>query len=181
MLGAAFYVWMNLFEKGAQLSVVVDVDNEESINDLQLRSRYAKFVYCKCLKGCRHVVQKDGEPSRISAKQLTRALQEYIFENAAQPSVVVDIDNKESVNDLQLRSRYAKFVYCKCAAGRQQRDREPSRIPVKQISRALHKNRSFRKLVRKYIKKSVPKSSAMHLFTKLSVLNRKLDNLYVRL
>ena len=61
----------DLFEKGAQLSVVVDVDNEESINDLQLRSRYAKFVYCKCLKGRRHVVQKDGEPSRISAKQLT--------------------------------------------------------------------------------------------------------------
>ena len=171
----------DLFEKGAQLSVVVDVDNEESINDLQLRSRYAKFVYCKCLKGRRHVVQKVGEPSRISVKQLTRALQENIFENAAQPSVVVDIDNKESVNDLQLRSRYAKFVYCKCVGGRQQRDREPSRIPVKQLSRALHKSRSFRKLVRKYIKKNVPKSSAMHLFTKLSVLNRKLDYLYVRL
>ena len=214
----------DLFEKGAQLSVVVDVDNEESINDLQLRSRYSKFVYCKCVKGRRHVVQKDREPSRISAKQLTRALQENIYENAAQPSVVVDIDNKESVNDLQLRSRYAKsakqltralqeniyenaaqpsvvvdidnkesvndlqlrsryakFVYCKCEGGRQQRDREPSRIPVKQLSRALHKSRSFRKLVRKYIKKNVPKSSAMHLFTKLSVLNRKLDYLYVRL
>ena len=214
----------DLFEKGAQLSVVVDVDNEESINDLQLRSRYSKFVYCKCVKGRRHVVQKDREPSRISAKQLTRALQENIYENAAQPSVVVDIDNKESVNDLQLRSRnaksakqltralqeniyenaaqlsvvvdidnkepvndlqlrsrYAKFIYCKCEGGRQQRDREPSRIPVKQLSRALHKSRSFRKLVRKYIKKNVPKSSAMHLFTKLSVLNRKLDYLYVRL
>ena len=24
--------------------------------------------------------------------------------------------NKESVNDLQLRSRYAKFVYCKCVS-----------------------------------------------------------------
>ena len=138
----------DLFEKGAQLSIVVDVDNEDSINDLQLRSRHAKFVYCKCLKGRRHVVQKDGEPSRISAKQLTRALQENIFGNAAQPSVVVDIDNKESVNDLQLRSRYAKFVYCKCVGGRQQRDREPSRIPVKQLSRALHKSRSFKKLVR---------------------------------
>ena len=171
----------DLFKKGAQLSVVVDVDNEESINDLQFRFRYAKFVYCKCLKGRRHVVQKDGEPSRISAKQLTRALQENIFENATQPSVVVDIDKKESVNNLQLRSRYAKFVYCKCVGGRQQRDREPSRIPVKQLSRALHKSRSFRKLVRKYIKKNVPKSSAMHLFTKLSVLNRKLDYLYVRL
>ena len=33
----------NLFEKGAQLSVVVDVDNEESINDLQLRSRLVFF------------------------------------------------------------------------------------------------------------------------------------------
>lgn len=104
-----------------------------------------------------------------------------LFEKGAQLSVVVDVDNEESINDLQLRSRYAKFVYCKCVGGRPKRDREPSRIPVKQLSRALHKSRSFRKLVRKYIKKNVPKSSAMHLFTKLSLLNRKLDYLYVRL
>ena len=106
-----------------------------------------------------------------------RALQVNIFETAVQPSVVVDIDKKESVNDLQLRSCYAKFVYCKCVGGGQQRDREPSRIPVKQLSRALHKSRPYRKLVRKYIKKNIPKFSAMHLFTKLSVLNRKLDYL----
>ena len=119
---------------------------------------------------------QDGEVSSVSAKQLKGALQENIFENKAQPCVIVDIDNKESVDDLQFRSRYAKFVYCKSVRRRhQRRDREPGRIPVKQLSRALHKSRHFRKFVRKYIKKNVPKSSAMHLFTKLSVLYRKLD------
>ena len=119
--------------------------------------------------------------SSVSAKQLKGALQENIFENEAQPCVIVDIDNKESVDDLQFRSRYAKFVYCKSVRRRHQRDREPSRIPVKQLSRALHKSRHFRKFVRKYIKKNVPKSSAMHLFTKLSVHYRKLDYMFVRL
>ena len=191
----------NIYENAAQPSVVVDIDNKESVNDLQLRSRYAKSAKQRTRALQENIYENAAQPSVVvdidnkesvndlqlrsryakSAKQRTRALQENIYENAAQPSVVVDIDNKESVNDLQLRSRYAKFVYCKCEGGRQQRDREPSRIPVKQLSRALHKSRSFRKLVRKYIKKNVPKSSAMHLFTKLSVLNRKLDYLYVRL
>ena len=68
------------------------------------------------------------------------------------------------------RSRYAKFVYEKCLltviinqkrhVGR--RDREPSRIPGKKLSRLLKKNRNIRKLVRKYIKKNVPRSSHIH-------------------
>ena len=157
----------------------MDVGNKESINDWQLTSHYAKLVYCKCLKGGRHVVLRDGELSSISAKQPKGALLENIFENDAQPCVIVDIDNKESVDDLQFRSRYAKFVYRKSVRRRHQRDREPSRIPLKQLSRALHKSRHFRKLVRKYIKKNVPKSSAMHLFTKLSVLYRKLNYMNV--
>ena len=168
------------FEKDSSVSVVVNVENKESIKDWQLQSCCAKLGYCGCLKGCRHVVLRDGEVSSVSAKQLKGALQENIFENEAQPCVIVDIDNKESVDDLQFRSRYAKFVYCKSVRRRHQRDREPSRIPVKQLSRALHKSRHFRKFVRKYIKKNVPKSSAMHLFTKLSVLYRKLDYMFVR-
>ena len=84
------------------------------------------------------------------------------------------------VNDLRLRSRYANFAYRKCVRRRHQRDREPSRIQVKQLSQVLHKSRHFRKLVRKYVKKNVPKSFAMHLFTKLSVFHRKLDYIYVR-
>ena len=42
------------------------------------------------------------------------------------------------------------------------RGRAPSRIPVKKISRLLDKSRKVRKLVRKYIKKDVPRSSHIH-------------------
>ena len=42
------------------------------------------------------------------------------------------------------------------------RDREPSRIPAKKLSRLLGKSRRSRKLVRKYIRKKVPRSS--HIF-----------------
>ena len=101
------------FEKDSSVSVVVNVENKESRKDWQLQSSCAKLVYGECLKGCRHVVLRDGEVSSVSAKQLKGALQENIFENEAQPCVIVDIDNKESVDDLQFRSRYAKFVYCK--------------------------------------------------------------------
>ena len=105
--------------------------------------------------------KRDRKLRRIPVKRLKRSLQENIFEKAAQRSVIVEIDNKESINDLQLRSRYAKFVYCKCITGRRHRDREPSRFPVKQLSRGLHKSRHMRKFVRKYVKKNVPKSSVI--------------------
>ena len=110
------------FEKDSSVSVVVNVENKESIKDGQLQSCCAKLVYCEGLKGCRHVALRDGEVSSVSAKQLKGALQENIFENEAQPCVIVDIDNKESVDDLQFRSRYAKFVYCKSVRRRHQRD-----------------------------------------------------------
>ena len=44
-------------------------------------------------------------------------------------------------------------------------DREPSRIPKKRITRILQKSRKVRRLLRTYIRKSIPKSSRMHLFT----------------
>lgn len=107
-------------------------------------------------------------------------MQENIFEKAAQLSVIVEIDNKESINDLQLRPRYAKFAYCKSVKGHHQRNREPSRIPVKRLSQGLHKSRYIRKFVQKYVKKNIPNSSAMHLFTSLSELHRMLHYIYVR-
>ena len=67
------------FEKDSSVSVVVNVENKESIKDWQLQSSCAKLVYCECLKGCRHVVLRDGEVSSVSAKQLKGALQENIF------------------------------------------------------------------------------------------------------
>ena len=54
MLGAAFCAWMKRFlnavndcdqlEKGAPLSIFVDLDNKGSINDLQFRSRYGNVT-----------------------------------------------------------------------------------------------------------------------------------------
>ena len=45
-----------------------------------------------------------------------------------------------------------------------QRDREPRRIPGKKISRLLTKSKNIRKLVRKQIKRNVPRSSHIHRF-----------------
>ena len=42
-------------------------------------------------------------------------------------------------------------------------DREPSRIPKKRITRILKKSRKVRRLLRTYIRKSIPKSFRMHL------------------
>ena len=65
------------------------------------------------------------------------------------------------------RSRYDKFVYFNRPRthGIRVRDREPSRIPKKRITRILKKSRKVRRLLRTYIRKSIPKSSRMHLFT----------------
>jgi len=69
------------------------------------------------------------------------------------------------------RSPYAKFVYynydsvvCSCHGG--QRDREPSRIPVKKLTRLSQKSRKLRRYVWKKIVKNSPKSSKIHCFNK---------------
>ena len=98
-----------------------------------------------------------------------------VFEKAAMLSVIV-YDNKLynsndeafSINTVcYCRSRYDNFVYfnrprthgiCVC-------DRKPSRIPKKRSTRILKKSRKVRRLLRTYIRKSIPKSSRMHLFT----------------
>ena len=79
------------------------------------------------------------------------------------------------------RSRYAKFLHDKRVfiltvtvkrhVGR--RDREPSRIPAKKLSRLLKKNRKLRKLVRKHIRKNVPRTSRIHRLLCASSRERK--------
>ena len=98
-----------------------------------------------------------------------------VFEKAAILSVIVfDIklynsnDEAFSINTVcNCRSRYDKFVYFNRPRthGIRVRDREPSRIPKKRITRILKKSRKVRRLLRTYIRKSIPKSSRMHLFT----------------
>ena len=72
----------------------------------------------------------------------------------------------------ELRSRYAKFVYCnhnrvvrECHVSRC-RDREPSRIPVrpvKKLKRLSQKSRKLRVFVWKTIPKITPLSSKLHV------------------
>ena len=73
-----------------------------------------------------------------------------------------DIVENNYVPIKNLRSRYDKFVvghYCVHVC-----DREPSRIPVKRITRILNKSRKIRCLLRSYIKREVPHSSQMHKY-----------------
>ena len=82
----------------------------------------------------------------------------------------VTADNSESSAILtHCRSRYEKFVYQKSVLTVKhirrhvaRREREPSRIPAKKLSRLLQKSRKLRKLVRKHIKNNVPRSSRIH-------------------
>ena len=98
-----------------------------------------------------------------------------VFEKAAQLSVIV-YDNKLnnsnneafSMNTVcNCRSWYNRFVYFNrpCTHDVRVSDREPSRIPKKIITRILKKSRKVRCLLRTYFRKSISKSSQMHLFT----------------
>ena len=111
-----------------------------------------------------------------SAKAAVNSFDECnVFEKAAQLSVIVHDNKLNNSNDeafsintvRNCRSRYDKFVYFNRPRthGIRVRDREPSRIPKKRITRILKKSRKVRRLLRTYIRKSIPKSSRMHLFT----------------
>ena len=114
--------------------------------------------------------------SMSSAKATVNSFVECnVFDKAAHLSVIVHDNKLNNSNDkafsintaCNCRSRYAKFVYFyhpRTHAIRV-RDREPSRIPKKRITRILKKSRKVRRLLRTYIRKSIPKSSRMHLFT----------------
>ena len=111
-----------------------------------------------------------------SSKAVVNSFDECnVFEKAAQLSVIVYDNKLNDSNDeafsintaCNCRSRYDKFVYFNRPRthGIRVCDREPSRIPKKRISRILKKSRKVRRLLRTYIRKSVPKSSRMHHFT----------------
>ena len=96
-----------------------------------------------------------------------------VFEKAAQFFVIV-CDNKLNNNKDEAFSinksvtvDLDKFVYFNrpLTHGIRVRDREPSRIPKKRITRILKKSRKVRRLLRTFIRKSIPKSTRMHLFT----------------
>ena len=111
-----------------------------------------------------------------SAKAAVNSVAECnVFEKAAQLSVIVYDNKLKNSNDeafsvntvCNCRSRYDKFFYFNRPRthGIRIRDREPSRIPKKRITRILKKSRKVRRLLRTYIRKSIPKSTRMHLFT----------------
>ena len=93
-----------------------------------------------------------------------------IFEKAEQLSPLVQVE--ESTN--YPRSRIEQFIYFEGVKRRRHKlvDREPSRIPVKQLTCAFGKSRKICKAVRKYIRKNVPKSSKIHLFTSKGAFSR---------
>ena len=87
-----------------------------------------------------------------------------VFEKAAMLSVIV-YDNKLynsndeafSINTVcNCRSRYDKFVYFNRPSthGIRVRDREPSRIPKRRVTRILKKSRKVRRLLRTFISSS---------------------------
>ena len=111
-----------------------------------------------------------------SAKAAVNSVAECnVFEKAAQLSVIVYDNKLKNSNDeafsvntvCNCRSRYDKFFYFNRPRthGIRIRDREPSRIPKKRITRILKKSRKVRRLLRTFIRKSIPKSTRMHLFT----------------
>ena len=111
-----------------------------------------------------------------STKAAVNSLDECnVFEKAAQLSVIVYDNKLNNSNDeafsintvCNCRSRYDKFVYFSCSRiyGIRVQDCEPSRIPKKRITHILQKSRKVRHLLRTYIRKGIPKSSRMHLFT----------------
>ena len=110
-----------------------------------------------------------------SAKAAVNSFDECnVVEKAAQLSAIV-YDNKLnnrndeafSINTVcNCRSRYDKFVYFNRPRthGVRVRDRELSRMPKRRVTRILKKSRKVRRLLRTYIRKSIPKSSRMHIF-----------------
>ena len=101
-----------------------------------------------------------------SAKAAVNSVAECnVFEKAAQLSVIVydnklknSYDEAFSVNTVcNYRSRYDNFFYFNRPRthGIRIRDREPSRISKKRITRILKKSRKVRRLLRTYIRKSI--------------------------
>ena len=95
-----------------------------------------------------------------------------VLQKAAQLSVIVydklnnNDDEAFSINTVcNCRSRLDKFVFSNRTRAHGVRDREPIRTPKKRITRILKKCRKVKRLLRTYIRKSIPKASRMHFFT----------------
>ena len=96
-----------------------------------------------------------------------------IFEKAEQLCPSEYVEHEEST--IYPRSRYAQFIYFERVKRRRHIgiDREPSRIPVRQLERAFGKSRKIRRAVRQYIRRNIPRSSKIHQFTWKSTFSRK--------
>ena len=73
----------------------------------------------------------------------------------------------KSITIKDSRSRYAEFIHRNCVKSSchtVRHDREPSRIPVKRLTRVLQKSRKIRRLVKKHIIKNVPRSSGINIY-----------------
>ena len=103
----------------------------------------------------------------VSTKTLVDTLQNDcdVLEKAVQLYIFVH-PNKESHLLEEYGSRYSKFHTYQYEHKPHvvTRDREPSGLPVKQLTCVMHKNRKIRKRVQKYVVKNVPMSSRVHCF-----------------
>ena len=92
------------------------------------------------------------------------------------------VDNTNGVANIRphiqanfFRSRYGKFLekQCNnCVTHQRHRDREPSRISAKKLSRLFTKSRTLRKMVRNAIKRNIPNKTSFSQLIKTK-LNHK--------
>ena len=79
------------------------------------------------------------------------------------PGEQLDTGNKEYRSRFDVYKLKRKYSSDLVTSGRLLlRDREPSRIPFKQFERIMNKEKKVRLSVRKYVNKTVPKSSKLH-------------------
>ena len=73
-----------------------------------------------------------------------------------------------------MRSRNAKYVYYNYCRVRlcKQRDREPSRLPLRTLKRLEKKSKKLRDIVYDYLRSNTPKSSKMHGYVKVKKIKR---------
>jgi hypothetical protein len=106
-----------------------------------------------------------------------------LFEKAVLLSSGLYYDNKSYLSKQSPRSRYANYCVnfersIHKPRYKARRDREPSRIPTKQLTRVLNKSRNIRKFVRHYISKNVPASSRIHCFIAKCCFNHSIHCKY---
>ena len=73
-----------------------------------------------------------------------------------------------------MRSHNAKYVYYNYCRVRlcKQRDREPSRLPLRTLKRLEKKSKKLRDIVYDYLRSNTPKPSKMHGYLKVKKIKR---------